>query len=126
MKHIMTKELSSPSARPDVLESVIASWSPKTSAFYETVSSEFRHQVNMRQDIGRQVREARQRAGFTQSELSIASGILQPEISRVERGFANPTLDTIAKLAAAVNTELRIAPQALTQESEQRVSVGRG
>ena len=71
----------------------------------------------MRQEIGRQVREARQRAGLTQSDLSTASGVLQPEISRVERGFANPTLDTLGKLAAAVNTELRIAPQTTSTES---------
>lgn len=118
MKHIMTKDLSATSARADVLESVAASWSPETSELYETVSSEFRHQVNMRQDIGRQVREARQRAGLTQSQLGAASGVLQPEISRVERGFANPTLDTLGKLAWASNTELRIAPKATTQESQ--------
>lgn len=44
-------------------------------------------------------------AGMSQGELARAAGMTQPAVSRVERGEANPRLQTIARLAAALGVE---------------------
>lgn len=40
--------------------------------------------------------------GLTQEQLAEAVGVRQPRIAEVERGDANPRLDTLAKLAHAL------------------------
>jgi len=40
--------------------------------------------------------------GLTQEQLAEAVGVRQPRIAEVERGDANPRLDTLAKLAFAL------------------------
>ncbi len=40
--------------------------------------------------------------GLTQEQLAAAVGVRQPRIAEVERGDANPRLDTLAKLAYAL------------------------
>lgn len=40
--------------------------------------------------------------GLTQEQLAEAVGVRQPRIAEVERGDANPRLDTLAKLAYAL------------------------
>ena len=52
--------------------------------------------------------EARNEAGITQTELAEQSGIRQETISRIESGIANTTVRTLAKVAKALNKELRI------------------
>lgn len=59
-------------------------------------------------DITRAMLNARIRAGMTQMELSAKSGISQADISRLENGSRNPSLDLLKRLAAAMNTTLRI------------------
>jgi transcriptional regulator with XRE-family HTH domain len=49
---------------------------------------------------------ARRRAGLTQRELAKRSGIPQPSISRIERGQASPTVDTLERLLRASGQEL--------------------
>jgi len=51
----------------------------------------------------------RRRRRLTQRQLSAKSGIQQAEISRIEGGRANPTLDTISVLARSLGGELRLA-----------------
>ncbi len=48
------------------------------------------------------MREMREEAGISQSELSRLSGIKQPQLSELERGNTNPNLATIAKVAEAL------------------------
>ena len=52
--------------------------------------------------------DARTAEGLTQKELSIRSGIAQGDISKMERGNANPSLKTLQKLAVAMGKSLRI------------------
>jgi len=52
--------------------------------------------------------DARKSAGLTQKQLSERTGINQSEISRLETGEANPSLKTLKRLAAAMNTTLLI------------------
>ena len=59
-------------------------------------------------DIMRALMDARIRAGLTQTELSERSGISQADISRLENGTRNPSVELLKRLAAAMNTTLRI------------------
>ncbi|MBQ6453777.1 MAG: helix-turn-helix transcriptional regulator [Coriobacteriales bacterium] len=51
---------------------------------------------------------AREEAGITQSRLSELSGIAQPDISRIEKGRANPSVRTLKRLAAGLGKRLVI------------------
>ena len=52
--------------------------------------------------------DARKSAGITQKELSQKSGIAQGDISKLENGNANPTINTLQRLAAALGKTLKI------------------
>lgn len=52
--------------------------------------------------------EARQSCGVTQKELAKRTGIAQGDISKLERGNANPSLRTLQRLAAGLNMKLRL------------------
>lgn len=52
--------------------------------------------------------EARQRKNITQKQLSDATGIAQADISRIENGNANPSLQTLVRLAEGLGAKLKI------------------
>ena len=52
--------------------------------------------------------KARVESGLTQSQLSERSGINQANISKIENGVYNPTVNILRKLAEAMNMELKI------------------
>ena len=52
--------------------------------------------------------DARKKTGITQKELSERTGIAQGDISKLERGNANPSLRTLQRLAAGMGMKLRI------------------
>ena len=56
--------------------------------------------------------EARQEKGISQRQLEAMSGIKQPQIARMERGDANPQLDTILKVLAPLGKTLAVVPLA--------------
>lgn len=58
--------------------------------------------------VGKALAQARARAGLSQSELARRSGLKQAEVSKIERGQANPTLKTLGRLADGLNTRLEI------------------
>lgn len=55
-----------------------------------------------------QVMELRERRGITQEELAAQTGIDQGDISRIERGSANPTERTLNRIADALGADLRL------------------
>lgn len=57
---------------------------------------------------GEAVLGARADRDITQKELSERTGIDQGDISRIERGIANPTIGTLEKIAEAMCGKLRI------------------
>ena len=57
---------------------------------------------------GELIREARRRAGLTQSELAGRAGTTQSAVSRWERGRAEPGLDTLRRLAEVCGLRLEI------------------
>ncbi|WP_353265974.1 helix-turn-helix transcriptional regulator [Gemmatimonas sp.] len=58
--------------------------------------------------IHRAVREARQAAYLTQRELADRVGTSQSAVAALERGDGNPTVETLARLAAAVGMQLQV------------------
>jgi transcriptional regulator with XRE-family HTH domain len=53
--------------------------------------------------FGTRLREARLSAGFSQSELEELSGIPKARLSRYENGHVEPSIQTLARLAKALN-----------------------
>jgi len=52
--------------------------------------------------------DARKAIGLTQRQLAERTGIAQADISRLENGNANPSLNTLKRLASAMNMTLKI------------------
>jgi DNA-binding XRE family transcriptional regulator len=59
-------------------------------------------------DMAVQLIELRERHGMTQAELAAATGLDQGDISRIERGAANPTERTLLRIAHALDAGLRL------------------
>ncbi|MGO9014845.1 MAG: helix-turn-helix domain-containing protein [Dissulfurispiraceae bacterium] len=53
--------------------------------------------------LARNVREYREKLGFSQEELAEVSGLHRTYISGIERGVRNPTISVVAVLAKALN-----------------------
>ena len=58
---------------------------------------------NIRASLGELIREARSDR-FTIDELSRRAGVSSGRISEIERGLANPSFETLWKLATALET----------------------
>jgi transcriptional regulator with XRE-family HTH domain len=70
-------------------------------------------------DAARVLREARRRAGISQTELAEKAGMHQSAVARLERGGAVPRVDTLERL-------LRACDRTLTTEPRWAVDVPRG
>jgi XRE family transcriptional regulator, regulator of sulfur utilization len=58
--------------------------------------------------MAREVRQLRKQHKLTQKQLAAVSGINQGEISRIERGQANPTATTLAALLTPLGARLGV------------------
>ena len=63
-------------------------------------------------DIAMQIVELRERRGLTQGELARRCGIDQGDISRIERGSTSPTARTLQRIAAALDSDVRLVARA--------------
>ena len=52
--------------------------------------------------------DARKKSGLTQKQLADKTGIAQSDISKLETGNANPSLQTLQRLASGMGIVLRI------------------
>jgi transcriptional regulator with XRE-family HTH domain len=73
---------------------------PEFKAEYEALEPEF--------SIIQAIINARKKSGLTQKQLSEKTGIAQGDISKIEKGEANPSLKTLKRLASGMNTRLRL------------------
>jgi transcriptional regulator with XRE-family HTH domain len=62
--------------------------------------------TDIRARFGGAVRASRTRQQLTQEELAERCGLSQKFIGEVERGVANPTIDTVARIASALAVEI--------------------
>ena len=58
--------------------------------------------------IAQAMLDARKESGLTQKQLSERTGIAQADISKLERGNANPSLRTLQRLAAGMGMNVKI------------------
>lgn len=56
--------------------------------------------------------EQRHRKGMTQKELAEAANLTQPVVARLERKKTVPQLDTLLKIAAALDCKFILVPTA--------------
>jgi transcriptional regulator with XRE-family HTH domain len=56
--------------------------------------------------LGRAVEELRREAGLTQEELADRMNTESPTVGKLERGVANPTFDSLLRLARGLDVEL--------------------
>lgn len=61
--------------------------------------------------VGYAVAMARANKGISQTELSKVTGIDQSDLSKIERGVANPSVNTLKRIAEALDTQLVITFQ---------------
>jgi len=65
-------------------------------------------EVGLADIVAERLVSARDYAGMTQSCLAEETGIYQSDISKIERGLANPSLLTLQRLADGMDMEIRI------------------
>lgn len=56
----------------------------------------------LRKQVGQRIRQLRRSLGLTQQQLAARAGITPKLLGELERGKGNPTLETLASLAAAL------------------------
>lgn len=62
--------------------------------------------LTRRRAVGTHIREARRDARLTQEQLAEASGVDRQAINRIEQGHASPRLDSLIRIAAALDVSL--------------------
>ena len=55
------------------------------------------------------IAEARKSKNISQTELSKMTGIIQADISRIENGKANPTINVLKRIADALEMNLNLS-----------------
>jgi len=71
----------------------------------------FRNEYNLLEpefDIIQALIDARKESGLTQKQLSEKTGIAQGDISKIEKGEANPSLKTLKRLASGMGMKLHL------------------
>lgn len=60
--------------------------------------------------VGLAISEARRAKAMTQAELAQLAGTTQPELSKLEQGKLNATIDTLIEVASALDLSLELRP----------------
>ena len=66
------------------------------------------HQKAVKDNVIEQFIAKRKERGMTQSDVSTVTGIQRPNISRLESGYYNPTLDMLVRLADSIDCNVKI------------------
>lgn len=61
-----------------------------------------------RKEVGKRIREMRERRGLTTSDVANLVGIDRATVSKLEAANWSPTLDQVLKIAAAIGVRLEI------------------
>ncbi len=76
---------------------------PIVKAEYEALAPEY--------TVIKTIIRERTKRGWSQTELAEAIGSRQPVISRLERGDSNPSLQTLVRIAKALDLSLKVSMQ---------------
>lgn len=69
----------------------------------------------MSAQLAQQVAKERARRGLTQAELAALCGTTQSAVARLERGGRPPRLDTLLRIANALDCELEVTLRPRTE-----------
>lgn len=64
--------------------------------------------LSLRSAVAREIRDSRKTSRLTQQELAELSGTQKSNISRLESGTYNPTLDFLSKVASSMGRRVSI------------------
>jgi len=95
-----------------VADAAKAQWSPEAHELSARLGAELAAEVDAQVTLGRDLAAMRGAAALTQEQLAVRASVQQAEISRIERGFGNPTRDTLIRLAVAVGGRVTLVPVA--------------
>ena len=65
---------------------------------------------NLRVQLMAELIKARQEQGISQKKLEELSGVKQPVIARMEKGYTNPQIDTLLKVRAPLGKTIASVP----------------
>ena len=65
---------------------------------------------NLRVQLIGELIKARHEQGISQKRLEELSGVKQPVIARIEKGYTSPQIDTLLKVLAALGKTIAIVP----------------
>ena len=81
----------------------------ETETIYEDGETVRHEKLIVQQESAHAVAAARAIAGISQKQLAELSGIDQSDISKIERGIANPSVATLDRIAKALGGQLAIS-----------------
>ena len=62
--------------------------------------------MNIRRQVGRNLKQIRKKRGWSQEELAFESGLHRTYISGIERGARNPSILVLARLAETLRVKV--------------------
>lgn len=68
-----------------------------------------KEEISLEMEVGLEIQKARARSHLTQAELSKLTKIDQSDISKIERGVANPSVATLYKIAQALDSYIKVS-----------------
>jgi transcriptional regulator with XRE-family HTH domain len=83
------------------------------------MSASMRYSERPQPALGEAIRQLRRKQGATQKELAEDAGLTVATLSLIERGLANPTWDTVKKIAAALDLSMAEMGQAVDKKEAQ-------
>ena len=81
----------------------------ETETIYEDGETVRKEMLTISKASSQAVAAARAAAGISQKQLAALSGIDQSDISKIERGIANPSVATLDRIAKALGGQLNIS-----------------
>jgi transcriptional regulator with XRE-family HTH domain len=64
--------------------------------------------MSWQQELGRQIRDARKRAGLSQKDLAANLSVSREQLSNYENGKSAPAVNVVAEITAALDTEFEV------------------
>ena len=80
----------------------------ETETIFEDGETVGQRTIALHEEAAHAVSSARAVIGISQKELASRSGIDQSDLSKIERGIANPSVSTLERIAAALGGRLSI------------------
>lgn len=65
-------------------------------------------EIDFQSHVGIELLKAREKVGMTQKELAKKTGVHQANISKIERGLANPSLSLLNRLASGMGMKMHV------------------